>query len=875
MRSSFKPEKMRHEVAVQRFASPLRDAAPRALEAFWHDRHTFDRAVNANWTDMGPANYSGRATCLAAHPANPKVLYAGSAAGGLWKSIDGGDSWQSCWPHSLSQNIGAVAIDPGNSERLVCATGEGNLSTASYPGSGIFISEDCGFSWLSFIWLPGKRRMDADDRDTMPRRVASISFSAPDPSMGGERRVAFGSISNDPELPGGLFAQDDSGALEWVDVWSQRPYNCYSAVYHPTEPRTLFAAIEVGGSLNGIWKTSDAGRQWVQLGEGLPSGELCGRISLAISTKNPDILWALVATRSRKVLGVFRSLDGGRTWKNQAGRSFDNEKQLAFNSTIAIHPEDPRIVVVGAQALHRTRNAGHRWSPIGSSSRALSSRELNPQYVHPDHHALLLPGGNLLYSANDGGVARSRDLGRTWDQIGSPGMNTVLFYAIDVSPVNANIIGGGAQDNGTLLAGVNPGRGVRRKPSPDFVEVLAGDGGFLLCDPRQPELVFASSFSTETHRHDPGRPWTHGYVKARWSNASPPVPKSEQEVLGLTVMAIKPRSRRGGPRELLLGTNRLWRSQNDGRSWRAERFHFDGSAVTAIEVSTADPAVVYVGTAHGGIYRSGDGGREWSADLAGPEIPNRTITQLECDPRDANHVVAVVAATGRPSAILRGEPKPFSRVFASTTGGQVWNDIDEGKLPNVVFHALAWETHPPFRVFAAGDAGPWVRETDGAWVSLAGDMPCAVISDLIYHHKTRTLTAGTYGRGIWRMAVPEKFEIVRGVNEPGVDDLLPPVEGLLFDFTLPGPLPIFPENGMKFDNFPRHTSFVCKPMEGATGYVFEVITDHGFAVVKASASPEVEIELSGADGYTWRCWALTKNGGCSVPSALRKFRYLV
>src|SRR3954447_6695903 len=137
MQKEFKSEKQRHEVAVQRFASPLRDAAPRSLEYFWSNRHTYNRASNAHWVDGGPCNVSGRATCLVVDPKHPKLLYAGSAAGGLWKSEDEGGHWTSCWPNALSQNIGAVAIDPGDG-RIICATGEGNLSTASYPGSGIY-----------------------------------------------------------------------------------------------------------------------------------------------------------------------------------------------------------------------------------------------------------------------------------------------------------------------------------------------------------------------------------------------------------------------------------------------------------------------------------------------------------------------------------------------------------------------------------------------------------------------------------------------------------------------------------------------------------------------------------------------------------------
>ena len=874
MRKHFQVEKQRHEVAVQRFAVPLRDAAPRALEAFWSMRHSFDRATNARWENCGPDNFSGRATCLAIDPKVPTLMYAGSAAGGLWKSEDGGENWWSCWPHALSQNIGAVAIDPDNCARVICATGEGNLSTASYPGSGIYLSDDAGFSWTSYLRVPRQRRMTPEDRDSMPRRVCGIAFGARNPE-GGERITAFASISNDEQLPGGLYmTEPQSGGLDFVRRWSSRPYNCYSVVCHPTDPKTVFAAIEAGGTINGIWQSTDAGVTWKQQTNGLPSGELCGRITLAIWPKDPSIRYALVSTRQHNVLGVFRYDQAKDEWENTAGTDFDGDGQLAFNSAIAIHPDDPRTVVVGARFLYRTTDGGGNWRPIGEQHRAINSRLKNPRYVHADHHTLVMPGGKLLYSANDGGIARSYDLGDTWETI-CRGMNTMMFYAIDVSPKNERIFGGGAQDNGTLLAGVKAGFGIKRKgeAATSFTQVLEGDGGYVVCDPHHQERIFASDFNTDTRLHVPGSRWARGLLTTKWRNASPKVSQAERDLLGLAVMALKPASGKS-PRELFLGTNRLWRTKSDGRNWQASPFQLDGSAITAIEAATADASIMYVGTARGGIFRSDDGGRNWSADLAGPEIPNRVITQVETHPKDARVVVVTVASTGRATAALGGEAKPYSHVFRSTDAGRTWQDIDQGGLPNVVFNGLAFETHAPYRIFVAGDAGPWVLQPNGRWASIAGDMPSAVISDIIYHHKSRTLTAGTYGRGILRMRVPARFKIASA--ETGIDAnlLLPPIEGYFLDRQAPIPEPISPVQGTEFNNFPRHTQFVCSKVKGAIGYAFETADRETFFQVKASQTPTAQIEMIGASTYLWTCWALFPGGRCSFPSKATEFRYL-
>jgi photosystem II stability/assembly factor-like uncharacterized protein len=871
MRKEFRVEKQRHEIAIQRFAIPLRDAAPRALEKFWGLRHTYDRATNVDWKDMGPSNFSGRATCLVVHPTDRKLLYAGSAAGGLWKSEDGGDHWTSCWPNALSQNIGAVAIDPSDPSRILCATGEGNLSTASYPGSGIYASDDGGFSWTSFIFVPGHRRMTSQDRDRMPRRVCGISFGKP-PRFG-EPLIALASISNDEQLPGGLYTSlpDPGQGMKFVTKWSKRPYNCYSVVFHPTEPALLYATIEAGGSVNGIWRSVKQGTDWEPFSEGLPSGELCGRISLAISSKDPSVMWALVSSRRSKVLGVFRYNQATKRWEDTATPVFRDETQLSFNNTIAIHPQDPRIVVCGGQNLYRTTNAGTSWIPISSPDRAITPRKRNPRYVHSDHHAIVMPGGDVIYSANDGGIAKSTDLGATWRDC-SRGMSTVMFYAVEVSPARAAIFGGGAQDNGTLMAGVNPGVGLSRKSArgKGFIQVLDGDGGYLVCDHKKPELVFASTFETKTRCHDPGSPWSNGLIFGDWRDASPKVFKEEQRVLGLTVMAIRPPAK-DRPREVILGTNRLWRTADDGRTWTPARFQFDGSAVTAIEVASADPSVMYVGTAKGGIYRSVDGGHEWSADLAGPEIPNRVITQVETHPTDCKTVVVTVASTGREAAALDGEPAPYSHVFRSNDSGRLWEDIDKGGLPNVVFNGLAYETHPPYRIFVAGDAGPWVLGENGRWASIAGEMPSAVISDIIYHHKSRTLTAGTYGRGIWRMRVPRKFQVLEA--QPGIDAnaLLPPIEGYVLDGHAPVPKPVAPAEGLVFPTVDMHT-FTCSNVAGAEGYVFEVSDPQKFFEAKASRTPTAQLQLFSAGDYTWTCWALFCGGRCSFPSKEIRFR---
>jgi photosystem II stability/assembly factor-like uncharacterized protein len=860
--AEFTVEKGRQADYVRRYAFPLRDSAPAELEAFWDNHYRYQRDPFLNWSQLGPANYAGRATCIAAAPGNPYILFAGSAGGGLWKSVDRARSWKSCWPNGLNQNIGAIAFDPHNPERLICATGEGNFSAAAYPGSGIYQTTDGGLTWSSFIVTPRLSRLPDSQRDNIPRRIASISFSATEAGgFGG--RIAFGAVSNDPSLVGGLYLDTGPSGLSFVTAWGDRPYNCYCVAWHPTDPKILYATIEACGTLNGIWRSHDAGISWKHLNTGMPSGEMLGRISIAISPSDPKVLYALASSRHRRIIGVFVSTDGGDSWADTAGPVFKKEGQLAYNNTIAIHPRDPHIVICGAQNLFRTTDGGGAWTQISFGDPGDNANRLAPQYVHPDHHGLAMPGGDLLYSANDGGIAVSYDLGDTW-RTSSRGMVTSMFYEGDVSAADPSVFGGGTQDGGTLIAGVNAGDGLRApgKSRRDFVRVLAGDGGWIIFDPQQVERVYASSMGRDLKMHEPRRRWSRGLQLAPWLDLSPPISKDESGQRALTVLALEPSVGRNRGR-LFLGTYRLWTLDTFLNVWRlASDFNFDGSSISAIEFSPAQQGLVYVGTSLGGIFRSRDGGRTWTADLAGSEIPQVVISDISAHPTEPDTVAVCTASTGLPMPVLRGHPRPFSHVFLSRNGGSTWTDIDRGALPNVVFNSLDYESRPPFRLFAGGDAGPWAFDELTGWTLLSGDFPNVVISDLTYDHSSRSLTVFTYGRGVWRLRVPRTLNPVPADPNFEALPLLPPTAGytIAIWLQLPEVLSARPRQRA------AGATFQFRPIDGAHAFVVEVVSASGLHFHAASPQPQVTVSVPDPGRARWRAWALFPNGRCSLPT---------
>jgi photosystem II stability/assembly factor-like uncharacterized protein len=884
---AYDTNKDRTQWFFQRSAFPLRDAPPLALERFWRNQENFPHVHDVTWEEAGPTNFAGRVTCLAIDPKNPQTLFAGAAAGGVWKSTDGGATWKTCWPTLLNQNIGALAIHPRDGNQLYCATGEGNLSADSYPGSGIYQTADGGMTWIPVFTATSGGSLSEEASSELPRRVGTIAFGRMSKN---DYRIALGAVSNDESLAAALYMDEGGFGLQPNTFWGIRSYNCYAVVFHPVKEGVVYVSIQPRGTLNGIWRSDNFGKSWRHLTRGMPAPETCGRIGLAISPSHPDIMYALASGLTSRVRGVLRSSDGGETWHEIGGSHFAHESQMSYNNTIAVHPEHPNYVVCGGTNLHQTTNGGKRWKQITTGQRGDAGDRFPRNFVHNDHHALAITRHGVIYSGNDGGVAMSEDGGKTWQPRGH-GMATTMYYAADVAQTNSAIFGGGTQDNGTLLAGVPDRLGGKVPPLTEFTRVLPSDGGWIEIDPADEEHIFGSTANLIIARHRRGEPWAHGRQLAPWADISIPekaLLPGEKGQRAFAAMAIEPGAHKGR-KKVWAGTSRLWQTDNSGLTWWPVSPSFDDSAISAIECAPADPQVMYVGTSAGGFFRSIDGGATWSASLASSVIPRRMITSIVSHPLSATTVVLSVASSGVPGTSLRrieegGEipsQSAYSHVFQSGNSGNTWGALDGGDLPDVVYNALAFETHPPFRLFVAGDAGVWMslnpdtRKIPAAscWASIAGNMPNVVVSALIYHHKDRILTAATYGRAFWRLKLAGPLEVIDPRSERVPKDA-PLAVGLRRDASVPAPVLLAPADGAQFSNTsPTLTVLTWEPVSGAIGYTVDVTEESGFSLSLSSRRPAVKF-VSDSGIARWRVWALLPQSARSPGSEVRTFRYL-
>jgi photosystem II stability/assembly factor-like uncharacterized protein len=640
-------------------------------------------------------------TSVVCHPTEPERLWAGAAGGGVWQSPDAGKSWQSLWHDQPSLNIGALAIDSQNPDTIYCGTGEANLSADSHPGVGIFRSLNGGLSW-QMLALAGTSRL--------PRRIGSLAVDPANPN-----RLLAGGVGHASGDSNGLFMSTDGG-VSWARIPLVGPnnYRCHDIRFHPTREGRVYATISALGVKSGIWRSDNAGVTWTQLGGGLPAADLIGRTSLALAPSQPEILYAQIE-HNRGVQGIYRSTDGGNTWTSIAGSHFTAERQMSYNNTIAVHPRDPNWVLCGGVDLHLTRNGGRTWRKVTRWDADRGS----PDYAHADHHALLMPEAlpGTVYDLNDGGMDFSADGGVTWENR-SNGLATNMFYDLAVAQSDGQMIAGGAQDNGTLATVDGQ--------TDSYFELTGGDGGWVLIDPTDTLHLFTTAQGMRIFRfRQPGG----------WRDVSPP---ENQFAMWMVFLSMDVRNRR----TVVTGSRRVWKTTNDGDTWREVSGVLDGSDITAVEIARAASSRIYVGTENGGFFRSTDGGATWSGNLASTVLPGRTVTRLESRPDDADVVYATVANFGN------------RHVFRSADGGLTWADIDRGELPDAPFHSIAVPAAHPERVYVCGDAGVFVSDDEGgSWENLTGNLPNVMVIDLVYHESDRTLTTATYGRSFWRLQV--------------------------------------------------------------------------------------------------------------------------
>ncbi|MFO0982948.1 MAG: hypothetical protein U1E76_14660 [Planctomycetota bacterium] len=316
---------------------------------------------------IGPAGMSGRVAAIAAVESDPNIIYVGAATGGLWKSVDGGMSWQPRFDEQSVASIGAIAIDPRSADVVWVGTGEGNPRNSASVGNGMYKSLDGGRTWKQ-LGLAQSERIHRICLDPHDPEIAYVAALGPTWSDGTER---------------GVFKTTDGGATWQRVLYVDQRTGCGDLVMDPTNPLKLFAAMwehrrspysfQSGGPGSGLYVTRDGGKSWQQITarDGLPAGEL-GRMGLAIAPSNPNVVYALIEAAQNALV---RSDDGGLSFHTVNAETNIALRPFYF-ADLRIDPANPERVYSLHFIVTVSNDGGRSFAPLMRAA------------IHPDHHAM-------------------------------------------------------------------------------------------------------------------------------------------------------------------------------------------------------------------------------------------------------------------------------------------------------------------------------------------------------------------------------------------------------------------------------------------------------------------------------------------------------
>ena len=685
---------------------------------------------------IGPAGMSGRIADIEVVTANPDIIYVGAATGGVWKTVNGGMTWRPLFDAQRVAAVGAISVFQPNPSIVWVGTGEGNPRNSASVGYGAYKSLDGGETWTS----AGLEKTERIHRIILHPSNPEVAYAAAMGQMWGENSDR------------GVYRTTDGGKSWKKILYVNEKTGCSDLVIDPSNPNKLFAAMweyrrwpwffKSGGPGSGLYVTYDGGETWKRSTEtdGIPKGEL-GRIGIAVAQNNPDVVYALIEASKN---ALCRSDDGGKTWKvindspNVAPRPF-------YYADLRVDPQNENRLYSLHSNLQVSNDGGKSFSTVSRG-------------VHSDHHALWIHpnDGSFLIEGNDGGVAISRDYGRTWRFIDN--LPLAQFYHINVdSDVPYNIYGG-MQDNGSWRgpSDVWENRGIRNW---HWHEVGFGDGFATLVDASDPSFGYAMSqggylirFNWTTGERRDIRPWAPDGVDLRFNwNAGIAADPFDAKTIYYGSQFLHRSTNRGEVWEIIspdLTTNDSTKQkQNESGGLTKDVTAAENyTSILTIAPSSVQQGVVWVGTDDGNVQLTRDGGTSWTnvaKNISG--VPANTwVPHIEPSKHDAGTAYAVFDDHRRSNW--------GTYVYKTTEYGRSWTSLAKNNplgKDGLWGYALVLEEDPVKKdlLFLGTEFGLWVSFNGGTnWMKWTNGFPTVSTMALIVHPRDHDLVIGTHGR---------------------------------------------------------------------------------------------------------------------------------
>lgn len=687
--------------------------------------------------NIGPAHVSGRIGDIAVNPENNSEWYVAVSSGHVWKTRNSGHTFTPIFDGQGSYSIGCVTLDPNNPHTVWVGSGENNSQRSVSWGDGVYKSEDGGKTWKN-MGLKESEHIGKIIVDPRNSDIVYVAAQGPLWNAGGDR---------------GLYKTCDGGKT-WKNVLDiSENTGITDILLDPRDSKVIYAAsyqrrrhtwtLINGGPEAAIHKSEDGGETWTKLTSGLPGGEL-GRIGLAMSPVNPDLIFAIIEASEGKG-GFFRSTDRGASWEKRSNHVSSSPQ---YYQELFCDPCDiDKVYSMGTYTMV-TEDGGKTFSKLPNTMRHVDDHAL---WINPDDTEHMIIGG-------DGGLYDTYDGGKHWRFFEN--LPVTQFYRIQADNSKPFYrVYGGTQDNNSFGG---PSRTIHAGGifNMDWDYVVGGDGYELQIDPINPNIVYGQwqygnfvRFDKESGEITGIQPQGDENEELRWNWDSP--------------LIISPHN----PKRLYVAANKVFRSDDRGNSWakigedltrninrneleimgkiqepeavaKNQSTSLYGNIISLCE-SPVQENLLYVGT-DDGIIQVTTGNGLWKKIDKFPGVPEMTyVSDIYASRFEAETVYAAF------NNHKQGDFKPY--LLKSDNKGKSWKDIS-GNLPeDEPIWTIEQDTKNPNILFVGTEYGVYATIDEGkTWTKMTGGIPTAIaVRDLDIQERESDLVAGTFGRGIY------------------------------------------------------------------------------------------------------------------------------
>jgi photosystem II stability/assembly factor-like uncharacterized protein len=683
---------------------------------------------------IGPAIMSGRITDLEGHPTNSRIIYVGTAGGGVWQSTNAGVTYNPIFDKH-AQSIGTVKVDPNNPDKVIwVGTGEVWTRNSVSVGDGIYKSTDGGQNWTHM----GLNKSE---------RISNIIVQ-PDNSdviyVG-----VLGALWGDSE-DRGVYKSTDGGKTWNKILYVNATTGCSELVMDPQNPDILYAAFwefrrtaysfNSGGMNSALYKSTDGGKTWTKIHTGFPKGKL-GRIAVTVAPSEPNRLYAVLETERNEDKGLYRSDDAGKNWYRTSG-DFELVVRPFYFSRIVVDPKNPDIILKAGLQGSMSRDGGKTFKSLAGG-------------MHADYHDFWFDPHNsdIIYLGTDGGVYRSWDGGNVWEMVKN--LPVSQFYHVSYDRQKPYRVYGGLQDNGSWTGPSQKPGGIENR---DWITVGYGDGFRVYPHPQDPNIVYSEMQGAENI-------WRVDVAKSQIKTIKP-YPEPGDPKLRFNWNAPLTTSLHY-PDRVYVGSQFIHVSDDRGETWRkmspdlttndpakqnqeeSGGLSVDNSGaenhctVFTINESPLDPNIIWAGTDDGNVQVTFDGGKTWTNVTPNIKaVPKNTWTYY-IEPSNFDKNTAYVVFDGH----TQNDGNCY--VMKTTDGGKTWSSIVQPDQIKGFARALKEDYKNPGLLFLGTEFGLYITVDGGRnWAKFENNMPPVAVHYLALHPDEDALIMATHGRGI-------------------------------------------------------------------------------------------------------------------------------